>query len=160
MDHKPMKEIFIAGYTPCFPPDHRWGPPQTQWEGRNGDPSQWCAHTLHHAPGVLPGLCHLVADFHLFSAANHCKGEMDLPGNTGERAVFFPSSGKDWLSTPSTLSSLLQASGFTLVTRENREEGRSGRRLQVGGRRWASWISPLLQAKTEYLIGARFQWKL
>lgn len=39
-------------------------------------------HTLHHTPGVLPGLRHLVANLHLFGTANHCKWEMDLPGDT------------------------------------------------------------------------------
>lgn len=37
-------------------------------------------HTLHHTPGVLPGLGHLVANLHFFSAANHCEGKMDLSG--------------------------------------------------------------------------------
>lgn len=38
-------------------------------------------HTLNHSPRVLPGLGHLVANLHFFSAANHRKGEVDLPGN-------------------------------------------------------------------------------
>lgn len=46
-------------------------------------------HTLHHTPGVLPGLCHLVADLHLFGAADYCKREVDLPA-TEDRAVTLP----------------------------------------------------------------------
>lgn len=50
-------------------------------------------HTLHHTPGVLPGLCHLVADLHLFGAADYCKREVDLPA-TEDRALPSPG-GKD-----------------------------------------------------------------
>ena len=53
-------------------------------------------HTLHHAPGVLPGLCHLVADLHLFGAADYCKREVDLPA-TEDRAVTLP---KRWRRAP------------------------------------------------------------
>lgn len=50
-------------------------------QGKDPIPSPRCAHTLHHTPGVLPGLGHLVANLHLFSAADHCKWQMDLPSN-------------------------------------------------------------------------------
>lgn len=51
-------------------------------------------HTLHHTPRVLPSLRHLVADLHLFGAADHGKREVDLPAT--EHTEWLPSpSGKD-----------------------------------------------------------------
>lgn len=44
-------------------------------------PSPVTGHTLHHTPRVLPGLRHLVANLDLFSTADHCEWEMDLPGD-------------------------------------------------------------------------------
>lgn len=40
--------------------------------------------TLHDTPGVLPGLCHLVANLHFFSAANHGKRKVDLQKGKGQ----------------------------------------------------------------------------
>ena len=65
-------------------------------------------HTLHHTPGVLPGLRHLVADLHLFGAADHRKREVDLPA-TEDRVVTLPKQQR-WAPHASTRPLLPQAS--------------------------------------------------
>lgn len=74
----------------CFlKPDFGQGHPEMKvsWIWRGQDEKAlfvpW-ERTLHDTPWVLPGLGHLVANLHFFSAANHSKRKMDLQKGKGQ----------------------------------------------------------------------------
>lgn len=131
----------LPGVKPChpLPPAHVKDLPRPRGDSHpggdtRGSPSPRCARTLHHTPGVLPGLCHLVANLHLLGAADHCEREVDLPATQDRERLSSPCC-KHVLSSASTRPLPPQASAQGKRKGRGRAEERGAQRFSGIGLR-------------------------